>query len=552
MTQALNLHGATALSHDVAVVGSGPAGLKTALDLADAGLKVLLIESGPDDTGGTAQALSDAELVNESFHAPMALSVRRGLGGTSRLWGGRAVAFDDVDFADRDGLDEARWPITAADIRPWYAAACQFLDCGPDVFAQEWPETVHADGLRLDALERWCAHPDTRRLHGDRVKTHPDITLMLDTTVVKIDVDPVSGMVCGLETKGPAGPSRQSARAYVIAAGGLETTRLLLASRLEHPALFGGPDGALGRFYMGHAFGSIASIQFLKPGDDARFNFYRDASGRYVRRRFTLDQETQMRLGVMNMSAWPELPELHDPRHGNAILSLAYLALATPVLGPRLMAEAIRRRKLGDGPIRPLPHVWNLLKGAPSAALFAIRFLNARYGSKVRIPGFFVLNRAHRYAFHYHSEHAPDADSRVTLGEARDALGMPRLKIDLRFGARDAQSILRFHEALADRLETAGIARIEHELPEDARAQAILDQASDGFHQVGTARMSAEPGRGVVDANARVHGTPNLFLAGSAIFPSSGQANPTLLAVALAARLAARLAAHIRSGIGAL
>ena len=547
MTQTLKIHDEVVGPADVAIVGSGPAGLKTALDLADAGLKVLLIDSGPDGVNDAAQRLSDAELVNESFHAPMALSVRRGFGGTSRLWGGRAVPFDGVDFADRADLTEARWPIGAGDVRPWYATACRFLDCGPDVFTEEWPESIQSDGLRLDALERWCAQNDMGQVHGDRVKAHPNITLALDTTITRVLVDASTATVSGLEAHGLGGRHTVLARRYVIAAGGLETARLLLASRLDQPDLFGGPGGALGRYYMGHAFGSIASLQFLKPGDDARFDFHKDASGRYVRRRFTLDQATQMRLGVMNMSAWPDLPELHDPRHGNAILSLAYLALATPVLGPRLMAEAIRRRKLGDRPVRPLPHVWNLLKGTPSAAMFAMRFLKARYGSKVRIPGFFVLNSAHRYALHFHSEHAPDADSRVTLSDTRDALGMPRLKIDLRFRARDADSILRTHDALAKRLEAAGIARIEHDLPEDARAQAILDQASDGFHQVGTARMSTDPARGVVDANARVHGVSNLYLAGSAIFPSSGQANPTLLAVALAARLADHIATDIRA-----
>jgi choline dehydrogenase-like flavoprotein len=181
------------------------------------------------------------------------------------------------------------------------------------------------------------------------------------------------------------------------------------------------------------------------------------------------------------------------------------------------------------------------LKGAPSAALFSIRFLAARYGSSVRLPGFFVRNAARRYAFHFHAEHAPDPESRVTLSEARDALGLPRARIDLRFGEADARSILATHDAMDARLRAAGIARIEHRLPEAERAAAILALASDGFHQVGTARMAADPKRGVVDADARVHGSANLFLAGSAIFPSSGQANPTYLAVALAARLAAHL-----------
>ncbi len=524
---------------DIAVVGSGPCGLITALSLADAGLDVLLIESGPDGTDASTQALGDADIGHPSAHAPLELATRRGLGGTSRLWGGRAVAFDDVDFRG--------WPIAAADVAPWYKPACDFLDCGPAVFEEVWSDGV-ADlgGLRLDRLERWCAQPDMRRVHGERVASHPRIRLALGTTVMAIEIAEDGARATGLQVRRGERSMTLSARALVAAAGGIETTRLLLASRLDRPALFGGPEGALGRFYMGHLFGSIADIQFLRKDDDKAFDFHKDTSGHYVRRRFMLDDETQESLGVMNMAAWPELPELYDPAHRSAILSLAYLALATPVLGRRLMAEAIRRRKLGDGPMRIGAHAWNVLRGAPGAAAFAARFMAARYGSKVRLPGFFVRNAAHRYAFHYHAEQAARAENTITISDARDALGMPRARIDFRFNEEDAASIVRTHDAMGERLASSGIARIEHRLPEDERAAAVLAQASDGFHQIGTARMADDPSGGVVDRDARVHGMANLFLAGSAILPSSGQANPTLLAVALAARLAEHLKGEVQ------
>ena len=127
------------------------------------------------------------------------------------------------------------------------------------------------------------------------------------------------------------------------------------------------------------------------------------------------------------------------------------------------------------------------------------------------------------------------------MSDRTDALGQPSLAIDLRFDKADAASIVKTHELMAQRLQASGVGRLEYMMPEEARASAVLAQASDGFHQIGTARMSTSQHDGVVDMNARAHGLANLFLAGSAIFPSSGQANPTLTAVALAARLAAHL-----------
>ncbi len=527
---------------DVAVVGSGPVGLKVALDLADAGLDVLLIESGVDGSDRARQELCEATISNPGNHAPMSLAVRRAFGGTSHLWGGRAVPFDEVDFAARPFVPQASWPISFAEVSQWYEAACKFLDCGLSGFEEvsPVPDTPATDGLRFDRLERWCAQPNMRRVHGARVMAHPNIRLALGATVLRIEVNAERGTVSNLEVAAGSQRVTVAARAYVIAAGGLETARLMLASRRDAPALFGGPDGPLGRYYMGHMFGSIADIVFERPAD-AAFNFACDASGRYRRRRFTLDARTQRQHALLNMAAWPELPPLDDARHGSGILSMAYLALAAPVLGALLSPEAIRRKKLGAGPARVWPHALNVLRDACGSARFAARFLSARYASPVRIPGFLVLNKARRYALHYHGEQAPNPESRVSLSNSRDALGQRRLLIDLRYGEADARSVLRTHAVMEQRLAAAGLARIEYKVPEGRRVEAVLAQASDGFHQIGIARMANDPRNGVVGTDARVHGVSNLFLAGSAIFPSSSQANPTLTAVALAARLSAHL-----------
>jgi choline dehydrogenase-like flavoprotein len=528
---------------EIAVVGSGPVGMKVALDLADSGLDVLLIESGVDGNDRAQQGLCDAIIEDSTTHAPMSLAVKRTFGGTSHLWGGRAVPFDALDFTTRSVAPHVSWPVTFTEVAQWYEAACRFLDCGPSCFEDVTPITdmPAADGLRFDRLERWCTQPNMTRVHGTRLKAHPRIRLALGATVLRINVDPERGTVSDLTVAAGSERLRVAARAYVIAAGGLETARLMLASRLETPGLFGSPDGPLGHCYMGHMFGSIADIVFERPGIDQAFDFARDASGRYCRRRFTLDERTQQQHGLLNMAAWPELPPLDDPRHGSGILSMAYLALATPVLGSLLSPDAIRQRKLGKGPIRVWPHAKNVVRDVVGSARFARQFLMARYASAVRIPGFLVRNGARRYALHYHGEQAPNLASRVRLSETRDALGQPRLTIGLRYSEGDASSVLRTHTLMEQELARIGVARIEYKIRQEERLNAVLAQASDGFHQIGTARMAADPRKGVVGTDARVHGVSNLFLAGSAIFPSSSHANPTLTAVALAARLAAHL-----------
>ncbi len=66
-------------------------------------------------------------------------------------------------------------------------------------------------------------------------------------------------------------------------------------------------------------------------------------------------------------------------------------------------------------------------------------------------------------------------------------------------------------------------------------------------HHMGTTRMSDDPKTGVVDADCRVHGLSNLYIAGSSVFPTSGYANPTLTIVALALRLGDELRRRMMS-----
>jgi choline dehydrogenase-like flavoprotein len=74
-------------------------------------------------------------------------------------------------------------------------------------------------------------------------------------------------------------------------------------------------------------------------------------------------------------------------------------------------------------------------------------------------------------------------------------------------------------------------------LDQDARASAL----PMGGHHIGTARMSESPSAGVVNADGRVHHMDNLYVAGSATFPTSGQSYPMLTIVAMALRLAQHL-----------
>jgi choline dehydrogenase-like flavoprotein len=526
------------------VVGSGPVGLALATDIARRGMPVLLLESGGNASDPAVQALSDATLVEAARHDDMNVAVARRLGGSSNLWGGRCVPYDPIDFEDRPFV-KARWPIGYKDVAPFIGRAMEATRAGAPVFEANTPLAPGADGsFSVDALERWVNIQAAQIVHRRAIAEDPLLEVRTRATAVGIHFHE-DGRVESLDVAHSLSGERVRIPVdrLVIAGGGLETTRLLLAAQRKAPQRFGGPDGPLGRYYMGHVIGEIADIVFASGATARAFDFEIDAHGSYVRRRIVPSAETQRRHGLLNSAFWPVVPPVADPRHSSATLSLVYLALSYRPLGRRIVAEAIRRRHLSERPTRLLPHLVNLATGIPSALAFSATFLRRRYGGTFRLPGFFVLNPANRYGLSFHSEHAPDPDSRVRLSGEVDRLGMPSLVIDLRFGESDINSLIATHDLLEHWLERSGIGRIEYRVPREERAAAIIDQASHGTHQIGLARMATMAREGIVDGDLRCFGAPNLFIASSAVLPTSSQANPTLTTVALALRLADMLIA---------
>jgi choline dehydrogenase-like flavoprotein len=143
-------------------------------------------------------------------------------------------------------------------------------------------------------------------------------------------------------------------------------------------------------------------------------------------------------------------------------------------------------------------------------------------------------------------EQAPNPASRVTLSAERDALGMPRARLDWRLTELDRRSFRDFYEVFGREIGRAGVGRVQMrpwvlEKP-DAPWPASL---GGGWHHMGTTRMHRDPRQGVVDPNCRVHGIANLSVAGAAVFPTAGAANPTLTLVALTLRLSDQLKATL-------
>lgn len=544
---ATGLSGLAGEPADVCVVGSGPAGITLALELAASGMRVLVLESGGEAEDRSLAELSASEIVDPRVHEDTRITMSRRLGGTSNLWGARCQPLDPIDLADRPWVQGSGWPLALSDIEPWYARACQLLGCGEPVFrSDEWAGRYADQRVDISRLERFSNRPKMQVAHRQALQSSPVIDLRLHCTVVGAVLDH-GGCLEHLVACTPDGARHKvRVRCVVLAMGGLETTRFMLSMQQQHPSLFGGADGVLGRLYMAHVIGEVSDIEFRSDEMERAFDFFLDGRGSYVRRRFIPSDDEQRRRQLTNVSFWPVVPPVADARHGSALLSAVFLAMSVGPVGRLLMAEAIRRYHAPQGVARG-PHVINVLRDLPSAVTGSARFLYRRYVSSWRVPGFFIRNPSRTYGLSYHAEHLPAADSRVTLSRDRDRFGMPRLRVDLRFDMRDAHALFRAHELMREWLDATDVGTLRYRQPIQETPDAILAAAKHGTHQIGTIRMGTDRREGIVDKNLHAFDVANLYVASSAVFPSSGQANPTLTIVALAVRLATHLSTAVRA-----
>lgn len=550
LTDAEQLPDGAEVRADVVIVGAGPSGIVLALELARAGHDVVLVESGGDRFSEAVQDLADTPHFDPLRHAPMHECTRRQIGGASVIWGGRCVPYDPFDFDDRPWIPHSSWPVRYEDVEPYFSRTSRYFFCGdatfdlgdiPSIEQKSIVPGLPDGGVRTSAIERWSLPTNFGKEYGRDLEASRGVRLVSGLTCTEVESAESGNRVQAIRASTLAGRTvRLVARAYVLACGGLETTRLLQCSDRRHPGGIGNHTDLLGRFYMGHISGRIARVRFTTPPRGTMFAYDRDPEGVYLRRRFSLTREFAREQRMTNVVGWLVNPEIWDPSHGSGVLSFAYLALTSPWFGKYFASDAIRKAATGDRAERNAgPHVWNMLTDAPSTLSFIPTFGFKRFVARRKIPGFFVYSAANVYPLHYHGEQVPNPDSRVWLAEERDAVGMRRLHIDLRFSDPDVDGVLRAHRLWDEHLRRHSCGHLEY-LESDLQA-SVWRQALDGFHQVGTTRMSARAQDGVVGPDCNVHGFEDLFVASSSIFVTSGQANSTFMIVAFGLRLAEHL-----------
>ena len=515
------------LTSDVCIVGAGAAGLTLARGLLERGRRVTILESGGLDFDAATQDLYAGSNLGCEYY-PLVDSRLRFFGGTTNIWGGRCAVLDAIDFEQRDWVAHSGWPIGSAELEPWYRRAHDALelgafDYGPALWQQVERAAPDFDPGQL-AVSLWRFDEVAERFAHSRMRDvldNPRLTVCLHANLVKIRAsDNASGIEC-LHARALGGAVRDvRATHYVLACGGIENARMLLASQDVEPAGIGNRHDQVGRYFMEHPHGRAGRID----GPNA----YRLWSA--FRKRYPADS--------VPIAPVLRLSEAAQRAHGVLNSAVTFKLQRDPSRGEPLAQKLYQHLKHSIEPTRSGRQAHHLLRALRKWAHVSVRSSLLRARARAGTVGLQVLVRG---------EQAPNPLSRVLLSDTRDALGVPRANLDWRLEALDRRTVLILGQVLDTELRRLGLGTLQRSewLDQDSACwpvdPTIGNHPIGGYHHMGTTRMSAAPQQGVVDAECRVHGYGNLWIAGSSVFPTAGWANPTLTILALAHRLAARV-----------
>lgn len=516
------------LEADLCIIGSGPAGLSIAQEFVNTSTKVLILESGGKTEEADTQTLYDIE----SLGVPRVMEQRevrnRILGGSSHTWYGRCAPLEPIDYEVRDWVPHSGWPITHKDLAEYELRATTILGLGATDYGEAMRDRFHISAKQAlnPALLRdqfWqyskVSNADRRvpRFGQHRLPQNaPNIDILLHANVTHLLTNEAGTRVEIAEASTLAGQQVEvKAKCFVLCCGGIENSRLLLASNRQRSCGLGNENDLVGRFLMDHPgtiIGEFASLRDVYQvnqyfGD----RWYYNERGKHVYDHgIALSPKIQAQEGLLNCAAF--LQPIEDQGDPWKAIKKIRNDLKEKTVNPATLISELATT---------LTHPRRLIKG-----------LNRQLNEK-RPP----VQAACLYCL---VEQQPNPNSRVTLSDTKDSLGMPISQINWQISQQEVETVERLGELIAAEFDRLGLPKpILHK--HNHELEHLRLKFRDRAHPTGTTRMSMTPETGVVDPNCKLHTVDGLYVAGTSVFPTSSHVNPTLDIIALAIRLADHL-----------
>jgi hypothetical protein len=495
---------------DVVIIGAGTVGLYLAhtINLKNPNLKIALVESGSEEPNIELNSyLSESR---GKKHLGTLNGRASGIGGTSHLWGGQLAEFEKFDF---DG-PQSRWPISYKEMLSHYNKVYSRLNMqgvlSSELYNKVYGELGDINNKIERTYTRWLKEPNFFNFFRDDIKNNSKIQIITNLTANNIIFENDKAVSINCISKEFLSISLY-ANKFIFASGTMGINQFFLTTQTTGEVPWKNNKN-VGKYFQDHLGGVIGTID-IKNEKLFRKHF----ENSWVK---GIKLQPKLKFGSLNRS---------DQVAG----AVAFFTYKTKYEDSMIrIKESIRHIRHGF----KLKHLNALIKDLiiirRDFVLIVYKFL-----FKKRVHAIFDLKNS--IEVNVYSEQIPAKNSEIKIAD-KSILSNGLFKIHTYWfcNGNEATSIKRIGKDVDSFLKTNGIGRIIFKEGFFEKSDdSLIGDFHDTNHQCGGLIISKNPETGVVDKDCKVWGTSNVWVAGSAIFPSSSHANSTLTALALAERL---------------
>ncbi len=314
-----------ALVVTVCIIGGGVAGLTIARELEAHGIDTCVLESGGFEPDDATRDLCRGDATGMAYEFADGCRARF-LGGSSNCWGGWSRPLDPWDFERRDWVPHSGWPFGLAHLMPYYERAHSVLRLGPLNFDPGfWEQSIGrrdvrripmASGRVRDTVSQFSPPVRFGRHYRKELQRASHVRLFLHANVTALLSDRACTRISQARVQTLEGKSMTvAARVFILATGGIENARLLLASNQQMACGIGNRHDLVGRYFMDHPRMQAGRVRFA-PGwtrnklYDIKYNYQSravKAHGQHVAAQFALTPK-RWPANVYSMRAFASVP----------------------------------------------------------------------------------------------------------------------------------------------------------------------------------------------------------------------------------------------------
>ena len=502
---------------NVLIIGAGTAGLYLADKLSSKGLSVIVVEQG----GEIGSSPDKNSVINSGVPYKGSYKGRSfGLGGTSTLWGGQMIPLSESDFKNRSKRGIREWEIRYEDLVIYYEKVCRSLglniydEQSLDRLQQKFFSKIYNLGREFHLrVSQWI--PFGKRNFGKyyykRMSSNKEseAQVWLNSSVQKItknkEID--NYKITRVSLRSPSGNLLSvDFDKVVVCAGALESTRLLLEFEDDNADIQISP--ALGLFFSDHLsvnMGEVVPHNFTEANLALAPIFYK---------------------GIMHT---PRL-ELSDEYQKIKNIPSSFVHFTFITRGDTFfdLIRDVLRSKQDSRKIKGSYSISSVLRsilGLTSMFFWRVFYRRLKFPNNSKILA------------QVDFEQLANRKSALRLSHERDESNRKKLILDWNLTEEDRLGIHKTLKDIAKLLLNSSLSDDLTLRTSFSDQDVSLCNIYDVYHPTGTISMGSDKRASVVDTDLKLHGCSNLYVSSTAVFPSSGSANPGMTHLALTERL---------------